>query len=107
LLLQSICDRLAEAGTERIHQLVRTEHWGYQPDEQLSIEELFGVKYQGIRPAIGYPSLPDLSLNFTLNELLGMEQLGIRLSEKGAMLPQATVSGLIFARPESYYFSVL
>lgn len=106
LLVQTLADRLAEAATEKMHEYVRKVAWGYVPDEQLTIPELLLEKYQGIRPAVGYPSLPDQSVNFLLNELLQMEQIGISLTENGAMYPHATVCGLMFAHPASRYFVI-
>lgn len=106
LLVQTLSDRLAEAATEKMHEYVRKEAWGYAPEENLSIPDLLIEKYQGIRPAVGYPSLPDQSVNFLLDELLGMEQIGITLTENGAMHPHASVCGLMFAHPASEYFSV-
>lgn len=106
LLVQTLADRLAEAATEKMHEYVRKVAWGYAPDEQLTIPELLLEKYQGIRPAVGYPSLPDQSVNFLLNELLQMEQIGISLTENGAMYPHATVCGLMFAHPASRYFVI-
>lgn len=106
MLLQTLSDRLAEALAEYLHERVRKEFWGYAPDEQLSIADLYKVKYQGIRPAIGYPSLPDQRLNETLDELLGMQRIGVRLTENGAMYPTASVSGLYFAHPAAHYFMI-
>ncbi len=106
MLLQSLTDRLAEAVAEYLHEKVRKEYWGYAADEDLSIPDLFRVKYQGIRPAIGYPSLPDQLQNHLLDELLDMSRIGVSLTENGAMLPTATVSGLYFAHPESQYFMI-
>ena len=106
MLLQTLSDRLAEALAEYLHERVRKEFWGYAPDEQLSIADLYKVKYQGIRPAIGYPSLPDQRLNETLDELLGMQRIGLRLTENGAMSPTASVSGLYFAHPAAQYFMI-
>lgn len=106
MLAQTVCDRLAEATTERLHQEVRRSYWGYAPDEQLSIEQLHHVEYQGIRPAIGYPSLPDTSANFLIDQLLDMKRVGIRLTETGMMIPHASVSGLMFAHPKARYFSL-
>ena len=99
-------DRLAEATAEYLHEKVRKEYWGYAPDESLSISDLYKVKYQGIRPAIGYPSLPDQLLNYTLDKLLNMSQIGVRLTENGAMYPTATVSGIYIAHPDSQYFMI-
>ena len=106
LLVQTLSDRLAEAATEKMHKYVRKEVWGYAKDENLSIPDLLVEKYQGIRPAVGYPSLPDQSVNFILDEILDMKQIGIRLTENGAMYPHASVCGLMFAHPASHYFSV-
>jgi len=99
-------DRLAEAATEKMYEYVRKEVWGYAKDENLSIEDLLVEKYQGIRPAVGYPSLPDQSVNFLLDELLDMKRIGISLTENGAMYPHASVCGLMFSHPASEYFSV-
>jgi len=101
-----VADRLAEATAERLHEQVRKELWGYAADEQLSMEEMLVEHFQGIRPAVGYPSLPDVSLNFLLDQLLGFSQIGIRLTESGAMRPHASVSGLMLAHPKSRYFSI-
>lgn len=106
LLVQTLTDRLAEAATEKMHEYVRKEAWGYAPDESLSIRELLIEDYQGIRPAVGYPSLPDQSVNFLLDELLGMKSIGITLTENGAMSPHASVCGLMLAHPASRYFAV-
>ena len=106
MLLQTLTDRLAEATAEYLHEKVRKEYWGYAPDESLSISDLYKVKYQGIRPAIGYPSLPDQLLNYTLDKLLNMSQIGVRLTENGAMYPTATVSGIYIAHPDSQYFMI-
>ncbi|MGL4994398.1 MAG: methionine synthase [Bacteroidales bacterium] len=106
LLLQSIADRLVEAAAEWIHEMIRREFWGYDPDENLAIEELYKCHYQGIRPAIGYPSIPDQSSNFILNDLIEFSRIGIRLSENGAMIPASSVSGLIISHPNSKYFVI-
>ncbi|MDR1645312.1 MAG: methionine synthase [Tannerellaceae bacterium] len=106
MLLQSLTDRLAEASAEYLHEKVRREYWGYAPDESFSVGELFQVKYKGIRPAIGYPSLPDQLLNVSLDALLDFSRIGIRLTENGAMHPTASVSGLYIAHPESSYFMI-
>ena len=106
MMVQLLADRLAEAAAERMHEQVRKEFWGYAKDEQLSIQEMLVEKFQGIRPAVGYPSLPDTSLNFVLDDLLDMKQIGIRLTESGAMKPHASVSGLMLAHPQARYFSI-
>ena len=97
MLTQLLCDRLAEAAAEKMHQQIRIKDWGYAPDEQLSPDDLFAEKYQGIRPAVGYPSLPDQSVNAIIEQIIGMNAIGITLTESGAMLPHASVSGLMFS----------
>ncbi len=106
MMVQLLADRLAEAAAERMHEQVRKEFWGYAKDENLSIPEMLVEKFQGIRPAVGYPSLPDTSLNFVLDDLLDMKQIGIRLTESGAMKPHASVSGMMIAHPQARYFSI-
>lgn len=106
LLLKSLCDRLAEAAAEYLHYKTRVEYWGYAEGEELDKKDIFKVNYQGIRPAVGYPSIPDQSMNFELDKLIGMEQIGVSLTEHGAMYPTATVSGFYFAHPQSAYFAV-
>lgn len=106
LLVQTLTDRLAEAATEKMHEYVRKVAWGYAPDESLSIPDLLVEKFQGIRPAVGYPSLPDQSVNFLLDKLLDMKQIGITLTENGAMHPHASVCGMMLAHPASHYFAV-
>jgi 5-methyltetrahydrofolate--homocysteine methyltransferase len=106
IMLKSLADRLAEAFAERLHQYVRTQLWGYAPDENLSNEELIKERYRGIRPAPGYPACPDHSLKPLLMELLGGDPAGIRLTESFAMLPASAVSGFYFAHPDSAYFGV-
>lgn len=106
LLVQTLADRLAEAATERMHLYVRRTAWGYAPDEDLPIVDLFQEKFQGIRPAVGYPSLPDQSVNFLIDRLLDLSRIGIRLTENGAMHPHASVSGLMLAHPAARYFAV-
>lgn len=106
MMAQLLADRLAEAATERMHQEVRTHYWAYAPDEHLLMEDLHLERFQGIRPAVGYPSLPDASFNFLLDSVLDMKQIGIRLTENGAMRPHASVSGLMISHPQARYFSV-
>ncbi len=106
LLMKSLLDRLAEAATEWLHAKVRREFWGYAADESLTVAEMFAVKYRGIRPAVGYPSIPDQSVNFALHEMLHSEEIGISLTENGVMYPNASVSGLFFAHPQAKYFAV-
>ncbi len=106
MMMQLLADRLAEATAERMHEEVRKVYWGYAADEQLSIADMQQERFQGIRPAVGYPSLPDTSLNFVIDQMLNLGRIGIRLTESGAMKPHASVSGLMLARPEARYFSV-
>ena len=106
MMAQTLCDRLAEATAEKLHEEVRKAYWGYAPEEHLTIEQQHREEYQGIRPAIGYPSLPDTSANFLIDQLLDMKQVGIRLTESGMMTPHASVSGLMFAHPMARYFEL-
>ncbi|MDR3194496.1 MAG: methionine synthase [Tannerella sp.] len=106
LLLQTLTDRLAEAVAEYLHGKVRREYWGYAPDESLSLSSLFKAEYRGIRPAVGYPSLPDQQLIFLLDRLLQTDRIGIRITENGAMTPTASVAGFYFAHPEARYFLI-
>ena len=106
MMAQTLSDRLAEATAEKLHEEVRKEYWGYAPDENLTIEQQHREEYQGIRPAIGYPSLPDTSANFIIDKLLDMKQAGIRLTETGMMTPHASVSGLMFSHPKARYFEL-
>ena len=104
--VKTLAERLAEAAAEKVHEDIRKKIWGYAPDEKLTKRELLNEEYQGIRPAVGYPSLPDISVSFLLDELLDMKQIGISLTENGMMQPHASVCGLMFAHPASRYFSV-
>lgn len=106
LLMQSVGDRLVEAASEWLHAKVRRELWGYAPDENLTPREMFRAAYEGIRPAVGYPSLPDQRTIFQLSQLLDVESIGISLTENGAMYPQASVCGLYLASRRAKYFSV-
>ena len=107
ILLKALADRFAEAFAERMHQRVRKEFWAYVPDETLTNEELIAEKYQGIRPAPGYPAQPDHTEKRILFDLLNAEQnAGIELTESFAMWPGSSVSGLYFAHPEAHYFGV-
>ena len=107
IMAKALADRLAEAFAERMHELVRTEYWGYAKDEHLSAEDLIKEEYAGIRPAPGYPACPDHTEKETLFELLGAEEkIGIKLTESFAMYPTAAVSGFYFAHPQSRYFGL-
>lgn len=104
--LSTLTDRLAEATAEKAHEEVRKHYWGYAKDEHLTMHELHAERFQGIRPAVGYPSLPDQSINFLIDELLNLADIGITLSENGAMSPHCSVSGFMFGHPQAEYFSV-
>jgi 5-methyltetrahydrofolate--homocysteine methyltransferase len=107
ILAKALADRLAEAFAERLHERVRREYWGYALDEALDNAALIHEKYQGIRPAPGYPACPDHTEKRTLFDLLRAEaNAGITLTESFAMLPAASVSGWYFWRPEAQYFGV-
>lgn len=107
ILAKAVADRLAEAFAERMHQLVRTELWGYAPDEDLSNAELISEDYQGIRPAPGYPACPDHTEKATLFEILDAETAtGVSLTESFAMWPPSSVAGFYVSHPEARYFGV-
>jgi len=107
ILLKALADRLAEALAEVLHKKVRTEYWGYAKAETLTTEEVIKEKYQGIRPAPGYPAQPDHTEKLTLWKLLDVEKnTGITLTDHMAMMPTAAVSGLYFAHPDAHYFSI-
>lgn len=106
LLIKTLGERLTEAAAEKIHETIRKEVWGYAQDEHLTIKQLLNEDYQGIRPAVGYPSLPDISVSYLLDGLIDMKRIGIRLTESGMMQPHASVCGLMFAHPASRYFAV-
>ncbi len=105
ILLEAICDRLAEALAERMHERLRKEFWAYVPDESFSNEEIIKESYQGIRPAPGYPACPDHTEKGLLWDLLQVkERIGMIITESYAMYPAASVSGWYFSHPESQYF---
>jgi 5-methyltetrahydrofolate--homocysteine methyltransferase len=107
IMLKALADRLAEAFTELLHLRIRKEFWAYAPSETLSLDDLLLEKYRGIRPAHGYPACPDHSEKQQLFSLLDAEKsTGIQLTESFSMYPAASVSGLLFANPESKYFFV-
>jgi 5-methyltetrahydrofolate--homocysteine methyltransferase len=107
ILFQALCDRLAEAFAERMHELVRKEYWGFAPHEQMPVEDLLNEKYRGIRPAPGYPAQPDHTEKRQLFNILDAEvAIGMQLTESLAMLPGSSVSGLYFSHPEAEYFGV-
>nr|WP_279432308.1 methionine synthase [Aeromicrobium camelliae] len=105
ILVESLADRLAEAFAERLHERVRTEFWGYAPDEKLTNTELIKEQYDGIRPAPGYPACPEHTEKQTIWHLLDVETAtGIELTDSMAMWPGASVSGWYFSHPQSQYF---
>ncbi|MFM8929091.1 MAG: methionine synthase [Betaproteobacteria bacterium] len=106
IMLKALADRLAEAFAERLHQRVRTDLWGYAPDEQLSKEQLIAEAYRGIRPAPGYPACPDHRAKLDLFRVLGAQDIGMGLTESLAMTPASSVSGFYLAHPEARYFNV-
>jgi 5-methyltetrahydrofolate--homocysteine methyltransferase len=107
IMASALADRLAEAFAEALHRKVRTELWGYAPDEPFDIDALIAEQYRGIRPAPGYPAQPDHTEKATLFKLLdGEAATGLMLTESYAMYPTAAVSGLYFSHPESHYFGV-
>ncbi|MBG6080223.1 methionine synthase [Rubrivivax gelatinosus] len=106
IMVKALADRLAEAFAERLHQRVRTELWGYAPDEALAVDELIGERYRGIRPAPGYPACPDHGPKRAMFEILKATEIGMGLTENLAMTPAASVSGFYLAHPEACYFNV-
>ncbi|MDP2257563.1 MAG: vitamin B12 dependent-methionine synthase activation domain-containing protein, partial [Polaromonas sp.] len=106
IMLKALADRLAEAFAEALHQRVRQDLWGYAATESLATDELIGEKYQGIRPAPGYPACPDHSVKKEMFELLQCADIGMALTESLAMTPAASVSGFYLSHPDSTYFNV-
>jgi len=107
IMVKALADRLAEAFAELLHEKVRKELWGYSPDEKFSNEELIEEKYQGIRPAPGYPAQPDHTEKITIWKILNVEEnIQIKLTESLAMYPASSVCGLYIAHPEAKYFNV-
>jgi 5-methyltetrahydrofolate--homocysteine methyltransferase len=106
IMLKALADRLAEAFAECLHHRVRTDLWGYAPHEALTNEEMISEKYQGIRPAPGYPACPDHSPKHAMFELLQASEIGMGITESLAMTPAASVSGFYLAHPDAVYFNV-
>ena len=106
IMLKALADRLAEAFAEAMHQRVRRDLWGYAPAEALDAEAMIAEKYQGIRPAPGYPACPDHSVKQEMFELLGAGDIGMALTSSLAMTPAASVSGFYLSHPDSTYFNV-
>lgn len=105
LLMQSVCDRLAEAASEWLHFQVRTRLWGYASDEVFDEEAIRAGRYCGIRPAVGYPSLPDQAVMHTVAQLLHPEDIGVSVTENGALSPASSVAGFYIASPRARYFT--
>ncbi len=107
ILLKALADRFAEAFAERMHERTRREFWGYAGEEKLTLEEIIKERYQGIRPAPGYPACPDHSEKLPLFDLLQAEiNAGVSLTENFAMMPPASVSGFYFSHPKAHYFGI-
>lgn len=106
MLIQTVLDRLAEAGAEKLHQETRTTYWGYAPNEHLTISQLHQEKFQGIRPAIGYPCLPDISINRIIDRIIDFASIGVTLTSSAMMQPHASVSGFMISLPQARYFSI-
>jgi 5-methyltetrahydrofolate--homocysteine methyltransferase len=106
IMLKALADRFAEAFAECMHERVRKDLWGYAAQENASLEDLIAEKYQGIRPAPGYPACPDHSVKKQMFELLQCEEIGMGLTESLAMTPAASVSGFYLSHPDSQYFNV-
>ncbi len=106
IMLKALADRLAEAFAEALHERVRKDLWGYQPQESLSPEDLVAEKYRGIRPAPGYPACPDHSVKRDMFAVLQAQDVGMALTESLAMMPAASVSGFYLSHPDSVYFNV-
>ena len=106
IMLKLVCDRLAEAFAEKLHEDIRKNYWGYAKDENLSMKEIFKASYRGIRPAFGYPSLIDQSqMKILFNLLNGEKVTGVKLTESYMMDPVSSVCGLYFASEDSRYFN--
>ncbi|WP_372384697.1 methionine synthase [Vibrio sp. BS-M-Sm-2] len=107
IMIQAVADRLAEAFAEYLHKEVRKDIWGYSPDEDLSNDDLIREKYQGIRPAPGYPACPEHTEKGTLWELMNVEKaIDMSLTSSYAMWPGASVSGMYFSHPDARYFAI-
>lgn len=106
ILRQTLSDRIVEAATELLHKQVRQQYWGYSDKEDDNPDNLLRQYYEGIRPAVGYPSLPDQSVIFEIDKLMPLKDVGIALTENGAMSPASSTCGLIISHPDSHYFMV-
>ncbi len=106
ILIKSVCDRLAEATSELVHYLTRTKYWAYSPDEKCDFEQFRHYNYRGIRPAIGYPSLPDQQLMHTLSRMITPREIGVDVTVNGALNPSSSIAGFYFASPHAQYFAI-
>ena len=107
IMIRILSDRIAEAAAELLHEKIRREYWGYAADEKLAPEDLFRLKFRGIRPAPGYPACPDHTEKRIIFDLLDAEELiGVGLTENFAMTPPSSVSGYIFSHPASSYCNI-
>ena len=106
IMLKALADRLAEAFAESLHRRVRTDLWGYAPEEALAVADLVAERYRGIRPAPGYPACPEHGVKRDLFRVLACQEIGMSLTENLAMLPAASVSGFYLAHPDAAYFNV-
>ena len=106
IMIKAITDRLAEAFAEYMHDRIRQDLWGYQTANEISTEDMIKEKYEGIRPAPGYPACPEHTVKKDIFELLKTDEIGMKLTESMAMLPASSVSGFYFSHPKSNYFSV-
>ena len=105
IMLKAIADRMAEAFAECMHRRVRTDLWGYAPDEKLDAQALIEERYVGIRPAPGYPACPEHTVKRELFDVLGCAEVGMTLTESFAMMPAASVCGFYLSHPKSEYFN--
>jgi 5-methyltetrahydrofolate--homocysteine methyltransferase len=106
IMLKALADRLAEGFAETLHARVRRDLWGYVPDESLSNEAIIAEKYQGIRPAPGYPACPEHIVKREMFDLLDCGEIGMQLTEGFAMMPASSVCGFYLSHPRSQYFNV-
>ena len=106
MLMKVLLERIAEGGTEWLHEKIRKEYWGYTPEEDITAADMLATRYRGIRPAVGYPSIPDQTINFVLDQFLHIEDMGVSFTENGMINPTASVSGFMFANPHSKYFVI-
>jgi len=106
IMVKALADRFVESFAEYLHMLIRTEFWGYSPEENLNSTDLISESYQGIRPAPGYPSCPDHSIKEEMSKILRVEDIGVSLTENLAMSPASSICGFYFWHPEADYFNI-